>query len=477
LWVVCNGPARFWAVVEDGSGGWKVDTKGGQRAEYDVGGDTEGITQADPNEDVVYIVDEPAFIRAYDVSTGRSPVLQTSWNILSYLPFSFGGGLGPEGLTFVPDAALSAAGFVDGNGQLRTSQNGMGGLMFVVHQDGGNLYVFDLDRTNGSYDFVGQYITSHGESSGLEFDRSSGKLYIWHNTNGNIIEVNDLTSVPTSGVLRAMTTRALIQAPKGGNLEGIACTPESSGEGWWWFADDSNQNGQALAWYQDFPGVPLVAAAGPNTPGDAAVSTTAQDVPMLQLRLSAGQNVTVSRLSIRAQGTGDDATEVQSVQLWLDADGSGTITSVDTALGSPAAFSQDDGSVDFVGLNQALAPGTFRDYVVTYTLNSATGVTFQAVFEPSLGLLATSPNGTLLLSGSAIVGGAQRTATFGTPGFGGGSATTAAGSTTPTATASTGSKKSGGSGCSLGVASSSLPTGGSLLGLLLLALLARARRS
>jgi hypothetical protein len=198
---------------------------------------------------------------------------------------------------------------------------------------------------------------------------------------------------------------------------------------------------------------------------------------MLQLRLSAGQNVTVSRLSIRAQGTGDDATEVQSVQLWLDADGSGTITSVDTALGSPAAFSQDDGSVDFVGLNQALAPGTFRDYVVTYTLNSATGVTFQAVFEPSLGLLATSPNGTLLLSGSAIVGGAQRTATFGTPGFGGGSATTAAGSTTPTATASTGSKKSGGSGCSLGVASSSLPTGGSLLGLLLLALLARARRS
>jgi hypothetical protein len=255
LWVCLNGPGKFWALTEDGNGSFEID------GEWYPGGDLEAITQVDLDDPSVYVmVEGQDKIRRYDVTDQGVVSLMTEWNIGAYVPTS--GGAGSEGITFVPDAWLVANGFVDRHGDPYASQNGMGGLMFVAHQNGGRVYAFDLDPDSGGYDFVGGYVTSRGESSGLEFDRSSGTLYVWHNTGGNFIELTDLSSFVRPDGQRQFVSSEEYNGPKGGNLEGIAVTPVSSGDDAIFITDDNNQNGAALMWFREFvPDIELPTAA------------------------------------------------------------------------------------------------------------------------------------------------------------------------------------------------------------------------
>lgn len=224
LWVCRNGPggdqSKFWALREDGSGTFVVDERDGRRAEWTGFGDLESITQADLARDVVYLlVEGEESVKAFDVSTYGTAVPGVVWNLRAYLPLNAGSGA--EGLTFVPDAALSAAGFVDRNGAPTTSRRGMGGLMFVGHQNGGALFVFDLDPAGG-FDFVGEYRTSSAETAGLEFDRSTGVLWIWHD-DVDTLEKASLRSSPVSGqTYRRIETLSVFSGPSRENNEGIA---------------------------------------------------------------------------------------------------------------------------------------------------------------------------------------------------------------------------------------------------------------
>jgi len=253
FWVCCNGgPSAFWALVEDGSNSFMIATNGlGTQAKYDMGsGDFEGICQADYAEEVVYVmvegVDE---IREYDVSAYGSATLSNQWDISSNVPTS--GGAGSEGITFVSNEWLARQHFVDGNGNPYLGTNGMDGLMFVAHQSGGKVYVFDLNRINGTHHFVGEYTTSRLESSGLEFDRSTGLLYVWHNISSNYLEVTELSSYP-DGPDRRLTSVSELAAPKSGNLEGIAIVPTVATDNWCLIVDDDNQDGAALMWFKQF---------------------------------------------------------------------------------------------------------------------------------------------------------------------------------------------------------------------------------
>ncbi len=177
LWLCRNGGAtgsKFWAVVEDDSGSFQVESRAGQRGEWTGFGDLEDITQVDLDADVLYLlVEGQERVKSYNVSIYGSAVLLRDWNLRPYLPLN--GGEGAEGLTFVPDRFLRAAGFVGGDGALRTSALGMGGLMFVGHQNGGALYVFDLDPNSNSFAFVGEYRTAYDETAALHFDRGKMK--------------------------------------------------------------------------------------------------------------------------------------------------------------------------------------------------------------------------------------------------------------------------------------------------------------
>ncbi len=244
LWVCTNGPAKFWSLRGDGAGGFVVEQA------YTGTGDLEGITQVSTAPDRVFVVDEQArTIRAYRVSDGAAV---TSW-LLDTIPAW--GNSGPEGIAFVPDAWLARNNFVDGGGnpypQSVHGANGFGGILFVAVQTSGWVYAFDL-RTDGTHTFVGRYLSSRAESCEMTFDASIGKMYILHNTDGNLLEITDLTS-SVSGADRRFNTRTEVQVPSGSNIEGFALTPaltaeNAAGDHWCFFTDDSNADG-ALRWF------------------------------------------------------------------------------------------------------------------------------------------------------------------------------------------------------------------------------------
>ncbi|MCX6866688.1 MAG: hypothetical protein NTV46_10815 [Verrucomicrobia bacterium] len=250
FWVCCNGPGSFWALVEDKPDVWKIATQpGGKQARWETGGDMEGICQTDDTKPLVYLMDETGYIREFDVSKfGVVKALRT-WDIRASAGPN--GGSGPEGITFVPDAWLRREGFRDASGTLRASSNGMGGLMFVGHQTGGYVHVFDLNPHNNTFSYYGKIKTSQTETADLSFDRATGKLYLWHNTGPNFLEVAELNSTP-AGNERKFRTLIEYTGPRGGNLEGIALVSHPKADGWIMLTDDDNTNDEALTIYKHF---------------------------------------------------------------------------------------------------------------------------------------------------------------------------------------------------------------------------------
>jgi hypothetical protein len=159
---------------------------------------------------------------AFDLSTPGVAVATGLWDVSAVLPQW--DQLGAEGIAFAPDDTLAAAGFVDGQGAPRLSTGGMGGLMLIAHQNGGRVYAFDLGLF-GLAEHVGTYDTGRRESSGLELDRVSGRLYVWHGVD-NDLEVVRLSSSVVDGV-RVLDREYLFDhlAPATTNLEGVAIGP------------------------------------------------------------------------------------------------------------------------------------------------------------------------------------------------------------------------------------------------------------
>ena len=258
LWLGRNGPgasgSKLWAVVDSAAGGFEIRQGPGGRSEWTGFGDLEGVTQADFAEEVVYVIVEGIEqIREYDISTPGTQVLNNTWNTRPHLPVN--GGKGAEGITFVPDTALFSVGFVDRFGNPYLSSGGMGGLMFVGHQNGGSIFVFDLNRSNSTFVFVGEYETPHNEVAGLEFDRSSGELFVWHDAGHDILSVLDLASVGVvPNVRRRFNELGRFDGPNSANNEGIAIVPISDCVGgsrdFFMTTDDGEED--SLRWYREF---------------------------------------------------------------------------------------------------------------------------------------------------------------------------------------------------------------------------------
>jgi hypothetical protein len=204
-----------------------------QIANKNISGGPEGITQVDYSKNEFYTIDENNYeIRKYTHSADFSNLtLANYWNILaSPSPMQNTGNTGPEGIAFVPDSFLTAIQFRNQEtGLLYTSVKGMGGLIFIAHQDQGYVWVFDLNpNTNNDFAYVGKYKTNRSESCDLEFDRSTGMLYILHNTGSNYLEVTDLSSSAISGGRKFNLKKEYILPNPAGNtnIEGFAITPK-----------------------------------------------------------------------------------------------------------------------------------------------------------------------------------------------------------------------------------------------------------
>ena len=224
LWVCRNthDDSRIWVLQRDEHGHYAIGSKDAVRGEWADFGDIEGLTLAgfDEPETIYLIVEGRGLIQELDLSRYGSALLKNSWNIVRDL----GRGRGAEAITFVPDRFLEEHGFVDAAGRPYRSRGGMGGLMLVGRQYRGYLYAFDLNRKDASYKFVGRYRTGRGEVSGLEFDRSTGQLYIWHGRDYNQLEEARLSS-SGDGSERRLDTNRIYNGPgsiKSDNHEGIA---------------------------------------------------------------------------------------------------------------------------------------------------------------------------------------------------------------------------------------------------------------
>lgn len=201
-----------------------------QLTDRNLGGDLEGITQINDTDNEFWVIKENEHkIERYQYNTNFSSVtMMRSWNLLlPHAGMNESDNGGPEGICFVPDSYLQNVGFVSSvSGLPYSSQKGMGGLIFIAHQNQGKIWVYDINmNVNDDLILVGVYNTNRQESCGLSFDRSTGLLYVLHNVDNNYLEVSNLSvSLVGQQYKFNMVQEFNVTVPTNGgkNIEGVA---------------------------------------------------------------------------------------------------------------------------------------------------------------------------------------------------------------------------------------------------------------
>ena len=233
LWLCRNaGPSMVWALQQGDDGQFYFLQQDGVRAEWSGFGDAEGLTLANFAEPwTLFVIEEGVnAIVEYDLSIFGQVNERRRWQTGSYMPSD--GNHGAEGIAFVPNTVLLAAGAVNDQGQAMQGQLGMNGIMWVAHQNGGGLHAFDLNREDGTFTYQGHFMTALDESAGLELDRDAGLMYIWHGGDHNSLEISRLSSTLV-GDQRILDKWVLLPGPPApalgvDNFEGIAVAPLSA---------------------------------------------------------------------------------------------------------------------------------------------------------------------------------------------------------------------------------------------------------
>jgi len=128
----------------------------------------------------------------------------------------------------------------------------------------------------------------------------------------------------------------------------------------------------------------LTVTPGPNQPTDRTVPSGDTNVPILQFTVEANNVADLNVLSItfRASGTGDDATDVTAVKLWVDMDANGQVGGGDVQLNGSLTYGADDGTVTFMGAPlRSITAGTSEVWLLTYDFTPTADGTFTASIE------------------------------------------------------------------------------------------------
>lgn len=125
----------------------------------------------------------------------------------------------------------------------------------------------------------------------------------------------------------------------------------------------------------------------------------------MQLRLVADtEPVTITSLTLNASGTGNDATGIAAVDLYLDGDGNGLVGAGEPQLGS-GTFNANDGTVTFT-LTQAIQVGPAVHLLarVAMTTSPVGGETFTLSVDPAQDVAITSASGAVSVTGVPLTG-------------------------------------------------------------------------
>lgn len=266
LWGAQNS-GKLWRLVGDGSGGWKPDTSGGWSSGKTLrfpGGsgtpDSEGVAltgagsaggafvAGERNGDVSGT--SRLSVLKYDVSgSGSSLTAAKEWSLTSDLP-STGSNLGFEGITWIPDTALTGAGFKDASTGVaydpaRYSSHS-GGVFFVGVEGTGMIYGYVL-ADSGSYTRIASFGSGMSGVMELQWEPQASRL--WAVCDDTCDGQHHTLKIDTTGVF---TTAGVFNRPSGMpnyNNEGFSlagadeCVAGSKPVYW---ADDSNDGGHAL---------------------------------------------------------------------------------------------------------------------------------------------------------------------------------------------------------------------------------------
>ena len=169
------------------------------------------------------------------------------WNVAAALPPGLGGNAGLEAITFIPDAFLTANGFIDQTTNAvyapASYSNHAGGLFFVGLESNGRIYAFALDHTAGTFALVASFASGDVTSKALTFDAASG--YLWQHCGvacGGDTRVLELAggAFQTKRVFARPSTMANLQN------EGIAIDVCVNNARRYYWSDDGQTDGHAL---------------------------------------------------------------------------------------------------------------------------------------------------------------------------------------------------------------------------------------
>ena len=113
--------------------------------------------------------------------------------------------------------------------------------------------------------------------------------------------------------------------------------------------------------------IPVTVALSGATPADRTVQKGTTNVPMLAFTLTPASQQSVSSVTIRAEGTGNELVDVTSVKLYLDRNANGLVDPTDSVVAS-GAFAANDGSVT-LAIAPALVISAPTSLLVTYSFN------------------------------------------------------------------------------------------------------------
>ena len=223
--------------------------------------DAEGVTMAEHTDDIVYIASE-RYLNAAASSTSLNAVLSYAvnggalsltamreWNLTAMLPTT-APNQGIEAVTWIPDSALMAAGFVDetrGAAYDPSNYPTHGTGLFVVGLESQSKLSFFALGAAGDIALIGRAETELAGVMGLEYDRDVG--YLWAYCDNVCENRAVILTVNDDG---AFERRAELMRPASMpnlNNEGIAIAPESEcagGKKPFFWIEDGNSNGHVL---------------------------------------------------------------------------------------------------------------------------------------------------------------------------------------------------------------------------------------
>ncbi|MFI6306207.1 hypothetical protein ACIBCH_30370 [Amycolatopsis thailandensis] len=261
LWAVKNGPGTLYRLVRNGSK-WKPDTANGWSSGKQL---RYRSSKGDPDAEAVVATpdgvvaaterdgdnDKKSALKVlrYDVSgSAKTLTAKAEWDLTADLPkVSANDGL--EAVSWIPDSALTAKGFVDERTKAPYNPStypGHGtGLYLVGLESNGMIYAYALDQAGGKYTRVASFASGLDSIMELEYEGPTGKL--WAVCDDNCDGNSTTLAVNTQGKFTVTGTFDRPSAMPNYNNEGFAISPTcASGSKQVVWADDGNESSHAL---------------------------------------------------------------------------------------------------------------------------------------------------------------------------------------------------------------------------------------